>query len=162
MMDSARKSQIIGEASFLRALNYFNATRLWGKLPLITTPQTSTEARNNTRADTAAIYTQIIADLTFAVNNLPTTWPDAPRARATTYAARGLLAKVLLYQKKWDMVVSTLQPLITAINTGTVVGLVPQPTTFPNAMKTSRDVLFAARFLLGGVGESANQNNRFR
>ncbi|TDH24601.1 RagB/SusD family nutrient uptake outer membrane protein [Segetibacter sp. 3557_3] len=161
-MDSTRKKQIIGEASFLRALNYFNATRLWGKLPLITTPQASTEARNNTRADTAAIYAQIITDLTLAVNNLPTTWPDAQRGRATSFAARGLLAKVLLYQKTWDQVVSTIQPLITAINAGTVVGLVPQPTTFPNAMKTSRDVLFSARFLSGGIGESANQNNRFR
>jgi hypothetical protein len=161
-MDSARKSQITGEASFLRALNYFNATRLWGRLPLITTPQASAEARNNTRADTAAIYGQIISDLTVAVNNLPTSWPDAQRGRATSHAARGLLAKVYLYQKKYDLVVSTIQPLITAINAGTIVGLVPQPNTFPNAMKTSRDIIFSARFLSGGIGESANQNNRFR
>lgn len=161
-MDSIRKKQIIGEASFLRALNYFNATRLWGKLPLITKPQASADARSNTRADTTAIYAQIISDLTLAVNSLPTTWPDAQRGRATSYAARGLLAKVYLYQKKWDLVVSTIQPLVDAITAGTVVSLVPQPLTFPNAMKTSKDVLFAARFLLGGVGESANQDNRFR
>jgi len=161
-MDATRKNQIIGEASFLRALNYFNATRLWGKLPLITTPQASADARNNTRADTAAIYSQIISDLTVSINNLPTNWPDAQRGRATSYAAMGLLAKVYLYQKKYDLVVSTIQPLITAINAGTIVGLVPQPTTFPNGMKTSKDVIFSARFLSGGIGESANQNNRFR
>jgi hypothetical protein len=161
-MDALKKNQIVGEASFLRALNYFNATRLWGKLPLITTPQPSAEARSNSRADTAAIYSQIISDLTVAVNNLPTTWPDGQRGRATGYAAMALLAKVYLYQKKWDLVVSTIQPLIDAINAGTVVGLVPQPATFPNAIKTSKDVLFSARFLLGGVGESAHQNNRFR
>ncbi len=161
-MDSTRKKQIIGEASFLRALNYFNATRLWGNLPLITKPQLSAEARSNTRADTAAIYGQIISDLTVALNNLPTSWPDAQRGRATSYAARGLLAKVYLYQKKYDLVVSTIQPLVTAINAGTIVGLVPQPSTFPNAMKTSRDIIFSARFLSGGIGESANQNNRFR
>jgi hypothetical protein len=162
IMDSTRKKQIVGEASFLRALNYFNATRLWGKLPLITKPQSSAEARSNTRADTAAIYNQIISDLTLAVNNLPTTWPDAQRGRATSYAAMGLLAKVYLYQKKWDLVVSTIQPLITAINAGAIVGLVPQPLTFPNAMKTSKDIIFAARFLSGGICESVNQNNRFR
>src|SRR5215204_264345 len=161
-MDSTRKKQIIGEASFLRALNYFNATRLWGNLPLITKPQLSAEARSNTRADTAAVYGQIISDLTVALNNLPTSWPDAQRGRATSYAARGLLAKVYLYQKKYDLVVSTIQPLVTAINAGTIVGLVPQPSTFPNAMKTSRDIIFSARFLSGGIGESANQNNRFR
>ena len=161
-MDATRKNQIIGEASFLRALNYFNATRLWGNLPLITTPQKSAEARVNTRADTTVIYGQIISDLTVALNNLPTSWPDAQRGRATSYAARGLLAKVYLYQKKYDLVVSTIQPLITAINAGTIVALVPQPNTFPNAMKTSKDIIFSARFLLGGIGESANQNNRFR
>ncbi|RYY23432.1 MAG: RagB/SusD family nutrient uptake outer membrane protein [Chitinophagaceae bacterium] len=161
-MDTARKRQIIGEASFLRGLNYFNTTRLWGKVPLITTPQKSEDARKNTRADTAAIYTQIIADLTTAMNSLPVSWPDAQRGRATTYAARALLSKVYLYQKKFDLVVSTIQPLIAAINAGAVVGLVPQPTTFPNATKTSRDIIFSARFLLGGIGESANQNNRFR
>ena len=161
-IDTVRKKQIIGEASFLRGLNYFNTTRLWGKLPLITTPQTSDEARNNTRADTTAIYAQINADLTTAMNNLPETWPDPQRGRATSHAARGLLAKVYLYQKKYDLVVSTIQPLITAINAGTVVGLVPQPTTFPNATKTSRDIIFSARFLLGGIGESASQNNRLR
>ncbi len=161
-MDSTRKNQIIGEASFLRALNYFNATRLWGKLPLITKPQASADARSNTRADTTAVYSQIITDLTVALNNLPTSWPDAQRGRATSYAARGLLAKVYLYQKKYDLVVSTIQPLVTAINAGTIVGLVPQPATFPNAMKTSRDVIFSARFLLGGIGESADQSNRFR
>lgn len=161
-MDDTRKNQIIGEASFLRALNYFNATRLWGQLPLIITPQASTEARSNKRADTTAIYGQIITDLTVAVNNLPISWPDPQRGRATSYAARGLMAKVYLYQKKYDLAVSTLLPLVTAINAGTIVGLVPQPGTFPNAMKTSRDVIFSARFLLGGVGESASQNNRFR
>jgi len=132
-MDSVRKKQIIGEASFLRGLNYFNTTRLWGKLPLITTPQKSEEARNNTRADTAAIYAQVITDLTTAVNSLPASWPDPQRGRATTHAARGLLAKVYLYQKRYDLVVSTILPLITAINAGTVIGLVPQPSTFPNA-----------------------------
>jgi starch-binding outer membrane protein, SusD/RagB family len=161
-MDSTRKNQIIGEASFLRALNYFNATRLWGNLPLVTKPQTSAEARSNTRADSTAIYGQIISDLTVALNNLPTSWPDAQRGRATSYAARGLLAKVYLYQKKYDLVVSTIAPLVTAINAGTIVGLVPQPSTFPNAMKTSKDIIFSARFLLGGIGESANQSNRFR
>ena len=29
-------------------------------------------------------------------------------------------------------------------------------------MKTSKDILFGERFLSGGIGESVNQNNRFR
>ena len=161
-MDETRKKQIIAQAAFLRALNYFNTTRLWGKLPLITTPQTSDEARANSRVDTSAVYDLIIADLTTAVNDLPASWPDAQKGRATARAARALLGKIYLYQKKFDLAATTLQPLVAEIHDGTSIALVPQPATFPDNMRTSRDILFSAQFLLGGVGESANQNNRFR
>lgn len=160
--DATRKNQIVAEARFLRALNYFNATRLWGKLPLITTPQTTAEARLNTRADTAAIYAQIIDDLKIAVTDLPETWPANKKGSATTLAAQALLAKVYIYQKKYSDAIAILAPLVQKINAGTVAALVPQPQTFPNALKTSKDILFSAQFLSGGVGESVLQNNRYR
>ena len=36
------------------------------------------------------------------------------------------------------------------------------PQTFPNNLKTSKDIIFAVQYLKGGVGESAHQNNRYR
>src|SRR5690606_1709565 len=75
-MDETKKKQIVAQAKFLRALNYFNATRLWGKLPLITSPQTTEDARNNQRAEVTAIYAQIEDDLKTAINDLPETWPS--------------------------------------------------------------------------------------
>lgn len=161
-MDETRKKQIVAQARFLRALNYFNSTRLWGKLPLITTPQTTAEARANSRADTAAIYAQIIDDLKIAITDLPETWPASKKGSATTLAAQALLAKVYLYQKKYSDAATLLAPLVTKIKAGTVVSLVPQPQTFPNGLKTSKDILFSAQFLSGGVGESVVQNNRYR
>ncbi|HKZ39084.1 MAG TPA: RagB/SusD family nutrient uptake outer membrane protein, partial [Chryseolinea sp.] len=41
-MDDAQKKRILGEAKFFRAWAYFYAVRLWGDIPLITTPQTAT------------------------------------------------------------------------------------------------------------------------
>lgn len=161
-MDETRKKQIVAQARFLRALNYFNATRLWGKLPLITAPQTTEEARSNTRADTAAIYTQIIDDLKIAVTDLPETWPANKKGSATSLAAQALLAKVYLYQKKYTDATALLAPLVQKIKDGSVAALVPQPQTFPNALKTSKDILFSVQFLSGGVGESVVQNNRYR
>ena len=161
-MDATKKSQIVAQARFLRALNYFNATRLWGKLPLITTPQTTEEARLNTRADTAAIYAQIIDDLKIAITDLPETAPANRKGSATTLAAQALLAKVYLYQKNYTEATALLAPLVAKIKTGTLISLVPQPQTFPNALKTSKDILFSAQFLSGGVGESVLQNNRYR
>lgn len=161
-MDDTRKKQIVAQAKFLRALNYFNATRLWGKLPLITTPQTTEEARLNARADTAAIYAQIIDDLKAAVADLPETWPASKKGSATSLAAQALLAKVYVYQKKYTDATALLAPLVQKINAGAVAALVPQPQTFPNGLKTSKDILFSAQFLSGGVGESVLQNNRYR
>jgi len=161
-MSDATKNQIIGQAKFIRALSYFNLTRLWGNVPLVLTVQKTDEARANTRAASAQVYQQIIADLTDAASKLPTTWADAQRGRATSYAASALLAKVYLYQKRYDLVASTLKPLVDVIYTGSVLSLVPQTTTFPNGLKTSKDIIFAVLYLNGGVREAVNQDNRYR
>ncbi|WP_436414084.1 RagB/SusD family nutrient uptake outer membrane protein [Petrimonas sp.] len=160
-MTETQKNNIVGQASFLRGLAYFNLVRLWGNVPLITKTQTVEEARENVRADKSKIYEQIILDFSNA-KKLPTSWPDAERGRATSYAAQALLAKVYLYQKSYDKVISELQPLVTAIKENKIIGLVPTPQTFPENLKTSKDVLFAVQYLKGGVGESVHQNNRYR
>lgn len=36
------------------------------------------------------------------------------------------------------------------------------PQTFPNGLKTSKDIIFAVQYLKGGVGESVHQNSRYR
>lgn len=160
-MSDDDKVKIVGQASFIRALSYFNLVRLWGKVPLITKTQTVAEARNNKRSEISEIYTIIIGDLE-AAKKLPALWNDAERGRATSYAAQALLAKVYLYQKEYGKVVSELNPVVTAIEQGNLISLVPMNKTFPNDLKTSKDILFAVQYLKGGVGESVAQNSRYR
>jgi len=160
-MTDDQRTKISGQASFIRALCYFNLVRLWGKVPLITKTQTVEEARTNMRAEVNAIYDQIIKDLTVA-KNLPTAWPDAERGRATAYAAQALLAKVYIYMGKFPEAVSELSPVVTAIEAKSVLSLVPMPETLPNDLNTSKDIIFAVQYLKGGVGESVHQNNRYR
>lgn len=69
-MTDDQRNKIAGQASFIRALSYFNVVRLWGKAPLITKVQTVEEARNNKRAEVNAIYEQIIQDLEVAKSSL--------------------------------------------------------------------------------------------
>lgn len=161
-MNENRKNQIIGQAKFIRALSYFNLTRLWGNVPLVLKVQKTEEARQNSRVPAIQVYQQVIDDLTDAAAKLPADWPDAQRGRATSYAAAGLLAKVYLYQKRFDLVASTLQPVVAAIYTGTVLATVPQNITFPDNLKTSKDVIFAVQYLSGGVKEFVHQDNRYR
>lgn len=159
-MNETNKKQIVGQAKFIRALSYFNLTRMWGNVPLVLTVQKTAEARANTRATSAQVYQQIINDLTDATTALPTTWTE--RGRVTSYAATSLLGKVYLYQKRYDLVASTLQPVVAAIYAGTILGTVPQTTTFPSGLKTSKDVIFAVQYLSGGVKEFVSQDNRYR
>lgn len=161
-MNENTKNQIIGQAKFIRALSYFNLTRIWGDVPLVLKVQKTEEARQNSRATSAQIYQQVIDDLTDAASKLPLSWADAQRGRATSYAATGLLGKVYLYQKKFSLAASTLQPLVSAIYNGTVLATVPQNLTFPTNLKTSKDVIFAVQYLSGGIREFVHQDNRYR
>lgn len=160
-MSDEQRSRIAGQASFIRALCYFNLVRLWGEVPIITKTQTVTEARNNKRAPIDEVYGQIISDLAVA-KGLPAVWPESERGRATSYAAHALLAKVYLYRKNYQEVVNELAPVVAAIHAGKDLMLVPMPQTFPNDLKTSKDIIFAVQYLKGGVGESVHQNNRYR
>lgn len=160
-MSDDQRAKIAGQASFIRALCYFNLVRLWGNVPLITKTQTVAEARSNKRAEVNLVYAQIIKDIDVA-KSLPEAWPDAERGRVTSYAAHALLAKVYLYMKNYQEVIKELEPVMTAITAKKNLALVPMPSTFPNNLKTSKDIIFAVQYLKGGVGESAHQNNRYR
>lgn len=160
-MTEDKYNEIVGQVSFVRALSYFNLVRLWGKVPLVTEPQTVEDARNNKREEVSVIYNQIIEDLNVA-KSLPSEWPDEEKGRVTSYAACALLAKVYLYMENYDKVYEELTPIVSVIKEGKELSLVPTPETFPNNLKTSKDIIFAVQYLKGGIGESVHQNNRYR
>ena len=123
--------------------------------------QTVAEARNNKRSPVSEVYDLIIKDLIVA-KGLPEVWDESERGRATSYAARALLAKVYLYMKNYQEVINELTSVVADINAKRNLSLVPMPQTFPNNLKTSKDIIFAVQYLKGGVGESVHQNNRYR
>jgi hypothetical protein len=104
------KTRYIAEARFLRALYYFNLVRCFGDVPLIDkvidANNTSDFDLANTRVDKAKVYAFIETDLNYAIQNLPKKedYSSADLGRATMGAATALLAKVSMYEKKWDQV----------------------------------------------------------
>ena len=102
-MAEALKNQYSGEATFLRAFNYFNLVRQFGGVPLRLLPTQSPEdARSKGRASLDEVYTQIIADLNASATNLPAKYGSTDAGRATQGAALSLLAKVYMTQKKFS------------------------------------------------------------
>ncbi len=104
-MDSAMKERILGEARFLRALNYFNLVRLFGEVPLVTvpvSPDLTDEEIYPYKASKTAVYSQIIEDLILASERLPVKYTTSiDKGRATSGAALGILSKVYLTNQDW-------------------------------------------------------------
>ena len=96
------KSEVLGQAHFIRDYWYFRLVRLYGGVPLITKEYTSLDDLYPPRASVQEVYDLIISDLEFAVKNLPVEWSDAESGRITQGAAMSYLSLVYLNLKEWD------------------------------------------------------------
>src|SRR5687768_4370939 len=92
---AAQKDELMAQAKFLRAFNYFNLVRLFGEVPLIT-EETDVVSGQIVRAPIRDVYSLIESDLQYAVEGLPATWPDDLQGRPAAGAAKTLLAKVYI------------------------------------------------------------------
>jgi len=94
-MNADQKARILAEARFLRAWSYFHAVRVWGDVPLVLTPQTtSTPEFNPGRIPQEQVYTQIVNDLVEA-EKAPLAWMNS-NGRVGMAAVKSQLAKVYL------------------------------------------------------------------
>lgn len=88
-----------GEAYFIRALSYFDLSRLWGGVQIITEPTLSSLDNLNTRRSTLAeTWNQVLNDLNTADTLLPETTNRNRATRKTVYA---LKARLYLYMNDW-------------------------------------------------------------
>lgn len=94
-MDESSKSQLLGEAYFLRAYNYFNLIRLFGSIPLVLVPvdASSTELYPK-QASVEEVYTQIVKDLQSA-ENTGLAWTDES-GRVSMTAVKSILSYVYM------------------------------------------------------------------
>jgi len=99
-LSAGDKSEILGEAYFLRALQYHNLVKLWDGVPLRLEPvKTAAEAAAIARATSPQVYTQILADLAQA-KTLITAGRSQTR-QASLGAVSALESRVKLYQQDW-------------------------------------------------------------
>lgn len=112
------KSQLLGEAKFLRAFYYFYLVNLYGDVPLLL----STNLKSNTnpsRTAKAEVYNQIVQDLGEASDEMNENYVGADAVTATTdrvrpnkSTARALLSRVYLYTEQWQNAELTSSALI--------------------------------------------------
>lgn len=100
-IDEAQKNAFAGEARFLRALAYFDLVRIFGAIPLITTPPSYDQDLLFPRSNINDVYSLIKEDLSFAAEHLPKVWTGQDLGRASKGAAMGILAKVHLTRREF-------------------------------------------------------------
>jgi hypothetical protein len=89
-------TRLQAEAQYLRAFYYFDLIRYFGRLPVIDHPVTADESNTIKQSAVADVYKFIIADLQYAIANLPTSYAGVDIGRATKYAAEATLAQVYM------------------------------------------------------------------
>lgn len=93
---SAVKNDLLGQAYFLRAFNYFWLVQLYGKIPYITdeTPDViANPLTPESREEVSAVYDKIQADLLLAIENMS---EERGTGQPNAWAAKAMLAKVYL------------------------------------------------------------------
>lgn len=109
--ESDIKARVKGEASFLRALYYYQLIVAFGDVPLILSVQEVSEAMVP-RAPQNEIIQAMHKDLDIAVNSLPVSYSSTEIGRATKGAALTLKTKIHLFEEDWDGAASTSKQVI--------------------------------------------------
>lgn len=144
-----KKSMLLGQALFLRALFYSNLAIYFREAPLVLVNR-PIEEKNIKKNTFQELSTQIVKDLTDAIAVLPTSYPAAQYGYATKGAALGLLARFHLYNKDYQGVLDATTPLLTMgylLHTN-------YAQLFTEQGEQSKEIVFSVRFYQDGLSNN--------
>lgn len=138
----AVRTQLIGEAKFMRAFFYFYLTNEYGDVPLALTTDPKVIAQLP-RSKQSAVYSQIISDLEDAETKLSENYlgvtllsTTSEKVRPTKWAVAALLARVYLYTGDYAKSVAKATEVI---NNSSLFSLLPLNQVF---LKNSKEAIF--------------------
>jgi hypothetical protein len=148
-LTETEKSQLIGEARFLRAYCYYHIVRHWNGGPLFM----DTENADTSKKTAGEIYEAIISDLQMGEDNLP----ESPSqfGKPTKWAAKALLAEVYLTIGNWALAKGKAQEVIDSGKFSLVEVSVPSDFNKifgPSANGTSEEIFYLKFNNLDGWG----------
>jgi hypothetical protein len=160
------REQFEGEAKFLRAFYYLNLVRWFGQLPIFTTFITPAEALDIPRSPVDEVYNVIISDLTDAIELLPPSSSASDQGRATSWAAKALLAKAYLTMSGPSYGITgpgldankygeALTLLNDVINNGPFGWVEQYDEIFAYDNENNPDIVFDVQYMSGGLGAGA-------
>jgi starch-binding outer membrane protein, SusD/RagB family len=136
-----------GQVLFLRAWFHFELKRVFNKIPFITEKDDAAKVKND-----ADVWPKIEEDLKFAVANLPET--QAEVGRATKYAAKAVLARVYLFEKKYAEAKVQLDDII---NSGKYTLMPNFDDNYKISTRNNKESVFEIQYVVNdGAPSSAN------
>jgi hypothetical protein len=169
----ADTTEYIAEARFLRGYYHFEGKKIFNNFPYVNESISYSNGNlnvpNYVGGQYVNIWTQIEADLTYAVNNLPSTQPNI--GRVNKWAAMAFLAKTFMYEHNYTAAKALLDKIIASGTTsnGTPYSLDPiYESNFNPAQKNSAESVFATQASVndgssistnGGNGDTGDELN---
>lgn len=98
--ENIRLKQIVAQAKFIRAFNYFTLNVLFGQAEIVLQPSNPGDLYRV--ADSDSLNILIINDLEDAINDLPAEWGESDKGRVTKGAAYALLGKTYMQMHEWQ------------------------------------------------------------
>lgn len=151
--DPSVQSRLMGEASFMRALFYFQLVQLYGDLPLRL--QNMSFADGVPRSPQAKVYDQIVTDLKFAIANLWLKAKNPDPGRASIEAAKALLGKVYLTEHDYTDAKTVLGDLV---QTGGLTLLSDYSQLFDGKHENNAESLFEIQYSTDAGNSQSLQN----
>ena len=149
-MTQASKDNLKGQALYLRAYAYFELARYFGSVPLHLKAVPNREESALPLSTEAEIYAQIIVD---AEASIPLLLPKSTQqpGRATSGAARMLLANVYLVQKEWAKAEKLLKEIVSS-NEYSLIPSYANVFSENVANKNNAESVFEVQYLEGAAG----------
>jgi len=155
-IETGLKNRIEGEAIFVRSLMYYHLAIAFGNIPLQITPFAPGDGL--TQVDATVVYQQLVTDLTVAENNLPASYPEGDKGRATKGAAAALLAKVQLTLGNTAEAETSLRRIVDNYN----YSLVPDyADLWGPDNENNEESIFEVQYISGGIGQGSALTNEF-
>ncbi len=144
-----RKAQIQAECDFLRAHFHFDMYKVFKNVPYYR--ETDTDFR---KANDQDIMPEIIADMTNATNNLPSSQSQV--GRPTSNAAKAYLGKILLYDGQYAEAKTQFDAVV---NSGAYALVDCFHDNFNAATENNSESIFAIQFSVNDGDPGANNGN---
>lgn len=113
-MDATRRTEILGEAYFLRAFYIWTLTKNFRDIVVKTRPSTSIDSAIVGKTEQKDVYKQIYADLDQAINDLKPNASGITKGRPSKEVAMALYAKAALYDENWAVALEKAKAVISS------------------------------------------------